>query len=68
MLKPDFVKVINIDWLPAAFRRLCVETADKLVVELLADPAAFRRLCVETMPILQVIDLYKTSRLQAAVC
>ena len=33
---------------PAAFRRLCVETADVMVDDLPPIPAAFRRLCVET--------------------
>ena len=33
---------------PAAFRRLCVETRNTLVVGGHEGPAAFRRLCVET--------------------
>ena len=33
---------------PAAFRRLCVETADTAKVGDVTWPAAFRRLCVET--------------------
>ncbi|WP_210399910.1 hypothetical protein, partial [Neisseria sp. HMSC065D04] len=33
---------------PAAFRRLCVETACRQVWGRLCRPAAFRRLCVET--------------------
>ena len=34
---------------PAAFRRLCVETADEFFAFGVAGPAAFRRLCVETL-------------------
>ena len=33
---------------PAAFRRLCVETADWKTSPMRVSPAAFRRLCVET--------------------
>ncbi len=33
---------------PAAFRRLCVETATSLYPVTGSHPAAFRRLCVET--------------------
>ena len=33
---------------PAAFRRLCVETATKATPHQTSPPAAFRRLCVET--------------------
>ena len=33
---------------PAAFRRLCVETATFGLIARFAEPAAFRRLCVET--------------------
>ena len=35
---------------PAAFRRLCVETALAAASLMPACPAAFRRLCVETVP------------------
>ena len=34
--------------IPAAFRRLCVETIQDMHVWLKWPPAAFRRLCVET--------------------
>ena len=34
---------------PAAFRRLCVETKFQRVKKQKSVPAAFRRLCVETM-------------------
>ena len=34
---------------PAAFRRLCVETAVVCVMAAVRAPAAFRRLCVETI-------------------
>ena len=33
---------------PAAFRRLCVETAHLVRNNVIEGPAAFRRLCVET--------------------
>ena len=39
--------ILKID-LPAAFRRLCVETSDDLKKSVKDKPAAFRRLCVET--------------------
>ena len=35
---------------PAAFRRLCVETPLPTTVDPTKTPAAFRRLCVETFP------------------
>ena len=54
---------------PAAFRRLCVETSsncEKSPKPL--KPAAFRRLCVETFKVGgRQLDA-KASRLQAAVC
>ena len=54
--------------LPAAFRRLCVETKPIRRYCLSRNPAAFRRLCVET-PNVDFIELDKlASRLQAAVC
>ena len=34
--------------MPAAFRRLCVETVSEDGEIVAKDPAAFRRLCVET--------------------
>ena len=34
--------------IPAAFRRLCVETIEKIQRQIDSGPAAFRRLCVET--------------------
>ena len=53
---------------PAAFRRLCVETRSALSVWYFSDPAAFRRLCVET-GWLELRGFTRiTSRLQAAVC
>ena len=54
--------------MPAAFRRLCVETEESVNEVIEEAPAAFRRLCVETT--LRVLVRSKTapSRLQAAVC
>ena len=54
--------------LPAAFRRLCVETIQPSDRERNVFPAAFRRLCVETMPFGLMSLGRVTSRLQAAVC
>ena len=48
MLKPMPSAVIRSEWLPAAFRRLCVETSWLPSESDCALPAAFRRLCVET--------------------
>ena len=54
--------------MPAAFRRLCVETEHHVWHARLCRPAAFRRLCVETL-ITTVLKLRpNASRLQAAVC
>ena len=49
MLKPSKVDVKGYDPKPAAFRRLCVETASPSRRQTKPlSPAAFRRLCVET--------------------
>ena len=53
---------------PAAFRRLCVETAQYARFPCLGLPAAFRRLCVETNVAVAMSVILDTSRLQAAVC
>ena len=53
---------------PAAFRRLCVETAVVESAHKHIGPAAFRRLCVETLPLPRLGLTALTSRLQAAVC
>ena len=53
---------------PAAFRRLCVETADWKTSPMRVSPAAFRRLCVETEDALYGRGHFGASRLQAAVC
>ena len=56
-------------WGPAAFRRLCVETSTShQALSGKSAPAAFRRLCVETLPQRHLINVFRTSRLQAAVC
>ena len=44
--KPDGARLLRE--VPAAFRRLCVETLIRLASSLTSQPAAFRRLCVET--------------------
>ena len=54
--------------LPAAFRRLCVETSDVHNVVNRSSPAAFRRLCVETTTVYVEFPFARASRLQAAVC
>ena len=53
---------------PAAFRRLCVETLKPFILLGLTMPAAFRRLCVETICVYAAVKLGLSSRLQAAVC
>ncbi len=54
--------------MPAAFRRLCVETANVGIKSVGFRPAAFRRLCVETVSPDNSKSQYSSSRLQAAVC
>ena len=53
---------------PAAFGRLCVETADSVFLVPFGWPAAFGRLCVETFTKLHGKQLGIASRLRAAVC
>ena len=48
MLKPYRLADNIADVVPAAFRRLCVETPKSRRIWQNAYPAAFRRLCVET--------------------
>ena len=69
VLKPDGGSPRPLDLEPAAFGRLCVETA-KLERHWRGDgcPAAFGRLCVETLIILKGQNHEETSRLRAAVC
>ena len=55
-------------YLPAAFRRLCVETMLKRINFVYLEPAAFRRLCVETDIAIPTGVNGLASRLQAAVC
>ena len=50
VLKPDGAMEFEIKGVPAAFRRLCVETSSKYQDFAAPVPAAFRRLCVETKP------------------
>ena len=53
---------------PAAFGRLCVETAGRTQECLQEEPAAFGRLCVETAMTHHRADRRDASRLRAAVC
>ena len=39
---------VRMRYFPAAFGRLCVETANEFGFDLIQCPAAFGRLCVET--------------------
>ena len=48
MLKPFLKQGYYNPHLPAAFRRLCVETLNLATLLVSTGPAAFRRLCVET--------------------
>ena len=50
----------KITRVPAAFRRLCVETHRFLSQYPIPQPAAFRRLCVET----DIIEALELSRIQ----
>ena len=69
MLKQSGSGGVRLSSAPAAFRRLCVETAFLTpVLHLLENPAAFRRLCVETTDTFGGGSAQKPSRLQAAVC
>ena len=48
VLKLCLIALRSLPNVPAAFRRLCVETAAVIFAGGSAGPAAFRRLCVET--------------------
>ena len=50
MLKRQQEKINEALLVPAAFRRLCVETSPVTDLDVMKNPAAFRRLCVETRP------------------
>ena len=52
VLKLKKVPPINTVLVPAAFRRLCVETISLQPLRIRLLPAAFRRLCVETIQVL----------------
>ena len=49
-MKPAPKVIEELDFEPAAFRRLCVETNHRHHCFIPDRPAAFRRLCVETAP------------------
>ena len=68
MLKLKHVVIDDEDELPAAFRRLCVETFTDSDEQQIQQPAAFRRLCVETIIFALPAARRRASRLQAAVC
>ena len=68
VLKPDVESGVDLRDCPAAFRRLCVETAQYPDFCDISLPAAFRRLCVETPENKNLSELLPASRLQAAVC
>ena len=67
MLKPPEQEKQALQVVPAAFRRLCVETRHCTLRQSVDSPAAFRRLCVETANG-RTYALAYASRLQAAVC
>ena len=67
MLKLIMQRLHEKDLAPAAFRRLCVETAVMALAWVISGPAAFRRLCVETALLASIVRT-AASRLQAAVC
>ena len=67
-MKPEIL-IHGFDYmLPAAFRRLCVETCLMPRPFRTYLPAAFRRLCVETPAVIGLPSIDVPSRLQAAVC
>ena len=68
MLKQPLVCQLVQACIPAAFRRLCVETMTSHFTDCFVKPAAFRRLCVETYPGMLPDSSRYASRLQAAVC
>ena len=68
VLKQNKLITNQVFTIPAAFRRLCVETADVGLFLRNFAPAAFRRLCVETTTPCANGKPLPTSRLQAAVC
>ena len=68
MLKQQKLQDKNHLILPAAFRRLCVETFVNFMTSHFFKPAAFRRLCVETETVKKTAEQGSASRLQAAVC
>ena len=59
---------VRMRYFPAAFGRLCVETANEFGFDLIQCPAAFGRLCVETIGAVVIGVAAATSRLRAAVC
>ena len=63
MLKPKRCKGRQLRDIPAAFRRLCVETPENGQVLTMGGPAAFRRLCVETFVQLFALAVLLPSRL-----
>ena len=68
VLKPYITLIIQLNRVPAAFGRLCVETRKRFNAAVKASPAAFGRLCVETRLIISVFLMRSASRLRAAVC
>ena len=68
VLKLDIDRLDTGFSLPAAFRRLCVETENDGEHVVVLPPAAFRRLCVETIGGKNESTASHASRLRAAVC
>ena len=68
VLKPRYATQGTDAHGPAAFGRLCVETANEFGFDLIQCPAAFGRLCVETIGAVVIGVAAATSRLRAAVC
>ena len=68
VLKPIGDAFLGDSAQPAAFGRLCVETAEYNLNTFVLNPAAFGRLCVETLNVSNSSEAPPTSRLRAAVC
>ena len=63
MLKLAVAYRHRVGKIPAAFRRLCVETVLEFVSTDSIIPAAFRRLCVETRGVAHIKHYFSASRL-----
>ena len=68
VLKPELLGVLASGCIPAAFRRLCVETMLDAGISKDDIPAAFRRLCVETRQLGRLFRSYKNPAAFRRLC